>query len=135
MNKFILCLSILFAHTIAWSQDNKNPTYFLAGVYADIGGEFIFLHYYRTGIQKYVGKNISLQAALKVGSRSRFESNIPTERDGIAINWINWHQDNPSGNPVIFSPNLPTPSKDGISQFMIDVQSLFYANLAISAGW
>ena len=53
----------------------------------------------------------------------------------MPINWINWHPDNPSGNPVIFSTTIEIPESNGIKRFPIGDHSLYYMNLGLSAGY
>lgn len=135
MKEYICLFYLLLIGQLSFSQKKDNPIYFHAGAYADVSAEFIYLHYLRMGFQKYYGKNISVQTSLKFGSRSNVEIYVPSDRDGVPINWINWHPDNPNGNPVIFSPNIEIPGENGISQYPIGDHSLFYLDLGLSAGY
>ena len=133
--KALIFLFILFTTCdFAFSQDDRKPLLFHTGVYADVSAEFIYLRYLRSGFQMYIGKTFSIQAALKVGSRTNQKAFVPSSPEGIAINWINWHQDNLTINPTISIEEIISPKKYGLKQHPPDEHSLFYANLVVSAG-
>jgi len=89
----------------------------------------------RAGVQHYFNKTFLVQGSLKVGARSRTRAYIPPDRDGVPINWINWHEDNPSGNPFIFENEINEPASLGIHSYPIHDESIFYTNVVLSAGW
>ncbi len=134
--RLVIALSIiLFNLQNIYAQPKTNPNYFHLGVFADVSAEFIYLHYVRIGTQKYLSKNISIQGSLMVGSGSKMNWYIPSNHDGVPINWINWHVENPNGNPFVFALDISDPKKLGITSYPIDDQSLFYTNLVFSAGF
>ena len=130
-----LFISLAFCSHNVFAQAKPRLNYYYAGAFADVSAEFVYLHYMRFGVQHYFNNRFSIQGSLKVGSRSMMRVYIPSQRDGIPINWINWHKDNPLGNPFIFEDTEVQPERLGISSYPIGDQSLFYSNIVLSSGW
>ena len=130
-----LIILVLFYGQNIYAQSKNDLNYYFVGGFADISADFIYLHYGRIGIQHYLSNRFSLQGSFKIGSRSLIKWTIPSDHDGVSINWINWHKDNLSGNPFIFKDTEELPEKLGISSYQINDESLFYGNLVISGGW
>lgn len=135
MKKLILIVVWLVYSNVNYSQEINNPSYYQIGAYADFSAEFIYLHYARIGVQKYLDKNFSIQGAFKVGSRTHPRWYISSDRDGVPTNWINWHADNPNGNPFFLLGSVAEPGKFGITSYPIQEHSLFYANITLSVGF
>jgi hypothetical protein len=129
----LLMFLLIISKNQSFGQSNESSNYFQIGGYADLNSEIIYLHYMRVGIQHYFNNRLSIQGSLKFGTRSRIRWRIP--RDGVPINWINWHEDNPNGNPFIFLDDENQPTKFGISSYPINDESLFYSNVVFSGGW
>lgn len=117
------------------AQTKPKLNYYYAGAFADVSAEFVYLHYMRFGAQHYFNNRFSIQGSLKVGTRGVMKEYIPYGHDGVPINWINWHKDNPVGNPSIFENTEEQPERLGISSYPINDESLFYSNIVISSGW
>lgn len=134
MKGLLVLIIFLTTSNFALCQDVRKPLLFHTGVYTDVSAEFIYLRYIRSGFQKYFSKNFSVQIGIKVGARTNQEAFVPSDPEGVSINWINWHQDNPTLNPTISIEEIISPKLHGITQHPPEDHSLFYTNLVLSAG-